>query len=169
MDELSFLGNAEIETIEKLYIKFKEDPESLEKSWLNFFKGYEFARIAFPESENIANEHLDKEFKVINLIDGYRKRGHLFTKTNPVRIRRVHTPSLDIENYGLSSADLETIFQAGKEIKIGPAPLKDIIKFLEETYCRSIGSEYMFIRNPEKAIKTKPILCLKRRKRFFRF
>jgi 2-oxoglutarate dehydrogenase E1 component len=67
-----------------------------------------------------------------------------------VRTRRLHTPSLDIENYGLTHGDLDTVFQAGKEIKIGPATLRDIIKILEDTYCRSIGSEYMFIRNPEK-------------------
>ena len=46
------------------------------------------------------------EFKVINLINGYRQRGHLFTKTNPVRTRRKYTPTLDIENFGLTKDDL---------------------------------------------------------------
>jgi 2-oxoglutarate dehydrogenase E1 component len=47
-------------------------------------------------------EHIKKEFKVVNLIEAYRTRGHLFTKTNPVRERRHYTPTLDIENFGLS-------------------------------------------------------------------
>jgi 2-oxoglutarate dehydrogenase E1 component len=53
---------------------------------------------------------LHKEFNVLKLIEGYRTRGHLFTKTNPVRDRRIFEPSLDISNFGLSSADLNTVF-----------------------------------------------------------
>ena len=45
---------------------------------------------------------------------------------------------------------MDTVFQAGKEIGIGPAPLKDIINHLNETYRSSIGSEFLFIRHPEK-------------------
>jgi 2-oxoglutarate dehydrogenase E1 component len=49
------------------------------------------------------------KFNVLKLIEGYRTRGHLFTKTNPVR-DRIFEPSLDINNFGLSSADLNTVF-----------------------------------------------------------
>jgi 2-oxoglutarate dehydrogenase E1 component len=58
-------------------------------------------------------------------------------------------PTLDIENFGLSKDDLETVFQAGNDIGIGPAKLKDIIEHLEATYCRSIGVEYVYMRKPE--------------------
>ncbi len=150
MDEFSFLGSSELESIEKLYLQYKENPETLDDSWKMFFKGYEFALTAYPGSPDNRNTVLDKEFKVINLINGYRKRGHLFTRTNPVRTRRKYTPSLGIENYELSEKDVNTSFQAGKEIGLGPAKLKDIITYLEDTYCHSIGSEFMFIRNPEK-------------------
>src|SRR6185503_19808176 len=91
-------------------------------------------------------ENVSKEFKVISLITGYRQRGHLFTKTNPVRERRSYQPTLAIENFGLSSKDLDTVFQAGGEIGIGAAKLKDIIAHLDTTYCQSIGAEYMFMR-----------------------
>ncbi len=150
MDELSFLGSNEIESIEKLYQQYKDNPEKLDPSWKMFFKGYEFALAAYPDSADNRNTILDEEFKVINLINGYRKRGHLFTKTNPVRSRRKYTPTLDIENYDLSDKDLNTTFQAGKELGIGPATLQDIISHLNATYCQSIGSEFMFIRKPEK-------------------
>jgi 2-oxoglutarate dehydrogenase E1 component len=91
-----------------------------------------------------------KEFRVINLIQGYRSRGHLFTRTNPVRIRRKYSPTLALENFGLSEADLDTVFQAGTEIGIGPAPLRRIVEHLKDTYCRAIGAEFMYIRAPEK-------------------
>ncbi len=151
MDEFSFLGNSEIETIEQLYQQYKSNPDELDITWKKFFQGYEFALKQFPSPPTqTGSESVDKEFKVINLIDGYRRRGHLFTKTNPVRTRREYFPTLDLENYGLGDDDLDTEFQAGKEIGIGPARLRDIVDFLKETYCKSIGSEYLFIRKPER-------------------
>ena len=147
-DDFSFLGSLDIETIEGLYRDYQKDPGSVEESWQQFFRGFEFARHDF--SEQFVSETVDKEFSVINLIDGYRKRGHLFTKTNPVRTRRKYFPTLDIENYGLSEDDLDTVFHAGKEIGIGPAPLRQIRDHLRQTYAETVGAEYMFIRSPEK-------------------
>jgi 2-oxoglutarate dehydrogenase E1 component len=95
-------------------------------------------------------EQVQKEFQVVRLIDGYRTRGHLFTKTNPVRDRRKYEPSLAIENFGLASQDLDKVFNAGNILGIGPQTLKEIIFHLEKIYCDSIGIEYMFIRNPEE-------------------
>ena len=148
MNKFSFTGNSEISSIENLYEQYKSDPESIDIQWQKFFEGFEFAQKHFPANTN-TGELFDKEFKVINLIDGYRKRGHLFTKTNPVRTRRKYSPTLAIENYDLEASDLTTVFQAGKYIGIGPATLQEIIDHLETTYCQSIGAEYMFIRNPE--------------------
>ncbi len=148
MDKFSFTGNSEISSIDNLYEQYKSDPESVDIQWQKFFEGFEFAQKHFPANTN-TGELFDKEFKVINLIDGYRKRGHLFTKTNPVRTRRKYSPTLAIENYDLETSDLKTVFQAGKNIGIGPATLQEIIDHLETTYCQSIGAEYMFIRNPE--------------------
>ncbi len=147
-DEFSFLGNLDIETIEALYRDFQKDPGLVDESWQQFFRGFEFAKHDF--REQMASETLDKEFKVLNLIDGYRKRGHLFTKTNPVRTRRKYFPTLDLENYGLGEEDLGIVFHAGKEIGIGPAPLSEILKHLQQTYAETVGTEYMFIRSPEK-------------------
>src|SRR6202008_3341818 len=85
---------------------------------------------------------------VIYLIFAYRMRGHLFTKTNPVRERRQYNPNLDeLQFFGLSDADMDTVFQAGDEIGIGPAKLRDIIAHLKQTYCQSIGVEYKYIRS----------------------
>jgi 2-oxoglutarate dehydrogenase E1 component len=148
MNKFSFTGNSEINSIESLYEQYKSNPDSVDIQWQKFFEGFEFAQKHFP-TNNHTGELFDKEFKVINLIDGYRKRGHLFTKTNPVRTRRKYKPTLAIENYDLEATDLTRVFQAGKYIGIGPATLQKIIDHLETTYCQSIGAEYMFIRNPE--------------------
>lgn len=147
MSDLSFIGSSEPEYIDDLYQRYLNNPNDLDDSWRNFFKGFEFARINFASGKESA-KNLDKEFKVINLIEGYRRRGHLFTKTNPVRTRRKYTPTLDLENYDLSENDLETVFQAGQKIGIGPAKLKEIIANLQQTYCQSIGVEYLYIRDP---------------------
>ena len=147
MDKHSYLGQVDIEVIQQMYEQYRKDPASTEPSWKRFFEGFEFARES-PVTSHDAGEGFDKEFKVVNLIDWYRMRGHLFTLTNPVRERRKYYPTLDIENFGLESSDLDTVFQAGKLIGIGPSTLRNIVDHLKETYCQSVGAEFMFIRNP---------------------
>ena len=150
MDKFSQVGNQEIAAIEELYSSYLADPELVDSSWRNFFAGFEFARKNFADKKNVIHdEKIDKEFAILNLIHGYRQRGHLFTKTNPVRARRSYSPTLDIENFGLQKSDLDSVFQAGNNIGIGPATLRAIIEHMEATYCQSIGVEYVFMRDPE--------------------
>src|SRR5690606_26216903 len=138
------------EYIDSQYQLYKQDPQSVEFGWQKFFEGFDFGREASGTSGNeVAPEQFLKEVNVLNLIDGYRQRGHVFTKTNPVRERRKHLPTLALENFGLSDADLDTVFNSGVQIGIGAAKLSDIIAFLEQTYCGSIGAEYKFVRTPE--------------------
>lgn len=154
MDKFSYIGNSDVAAIESLYQQYLKDPLSVDKTWQDFFKGFEFARTDFenqqqaPVIDSKTSEHIRKEFAVINLIIGYRTRGHLFTKTNPVRNRRKYKPDLGLDVFDLDESDLDTVFQAGNEIEIGPAKLKDIVEHVKQTYCQSIGVEYMFIRNP---------------------
>ncbi|MFH0757488.1 MAG: 2-oxoglutarate dehydrogenase E1 component [Bacteroidota bacterium] len=149
MDDLSFLLHLDPEALEELYQKYREDPGSVDSSWHHFFQGFDLARRDFSHPES-ASLTFDEEFQVLNLINAYRKRGHLFTETNPVRSRRKYFPTLDLENYGLSEKNLDTCYHAGKEIGCGKAKLRDIVEYLKKTYCGHIGSEYMFIRSPEK-------------------
>ncbi len=149
MDKFSFLGAIHTNQIESLYEMYVDDPLSVEESWRNFFSGFDFAKEAYSEDEEIP-ETFKKEFQVINLIDAYRKSGHLFTLTNPVRERRKYTPTLEINNFSLDEADLDTVFQAGNQVGIGPSSLRDIISHLKKVYCQSIGIEYMYIRKPDQ-------------------
>jgi 2-oxoglutarate dehydrogenase E1 component len=133
---------------EELYSKYKEDPGSVDAGWREFFDGFEFAQKNYKKPKNGSPLYPD-EFKVINLINGYRSRGHLFTRTNPVRTRRQYRPTLDIENFGLSKEDLSRSFQAGNELGLGKATLQEILDHLNQTYCQSVGVEFQYIRNPE--------------------
>ena len=148
MDKFSFLGALHTGLIEEMYDKYLQDPQSIEEEWRNFFQGFDFAKEVYTEED--IPQVFQKEFKVINLIDAYRKSGHLFTKTNPVRERRKYTPTLDYKNFGLEASDLDIEFQAGEQVGIGPATLQTIINHLERVYCQSIGVEYMYIRDPQE-------------------
>lgn len=178
MDRFSFLNAAHLEFIGDLYEQYSQYPDSVEPSWRVFFQGYDFANETYdgeplfvtqaqdsPRKNNNQTvsasvnptvaaqipENVQKEFKVINLIDAYRTRGHLFTKTNPVRERRKFEPTLDLANFGLVEADLNLTFNAGEILGFGgPITLREIVGHLENMYCDSIGIEYMYIREPQR-------------------
>ena len=149
MDKVSYVGNADVTAIDYLYKSYQNDPLSVDVGWQKFFEGFDFAQTNFEDKGEIP-ENLQKEFKVINLIISYRTRGHLFTKTNPVRESRVFEPNLNIENFGLEESDLDTVFQCGEDIGIGAASLRDIVNHLRQKYCQTVGIEYTYIRDPKK-------------------
>ena len=170
MDRFSFLNAAHTQLIEDLYQQYLKYPDSLEPSWKAFFQGFDFALENYSDdtasvsnsttpvnyaqnvvANNTVSEDIQKEFKVVNLIEAYRHRGHLFTKTNPVRERRHYEPTLDIENFGLSKDDLHKKFNSALECGLPSATtLSEIIRHLENIYCDSIGIEYMHIQDVEE-------------------
>ncbi|WP_114490694.1 2-oxoglutarate dehydrogenase E1 component [Candidatus Ulvibacter alkanivorans] len=157
MDKFSFLNAVHPAHLAELYDKYLQFPDSVEPSWRAFFQGFDFGiengsleALGIDDDGAVISEEVLKEFQVIKLIDGYRTRGHLFTRTNPVRERRKYAPTLDLENFGLTQDDLGTIFKAGEILGIGPSTLEQIIKHLDSIYCDSIGIEYMYIRKPQE-------------------
>lgn len=171
MDKYSFLNAMSPSLLADLYNQYLQNPDATEPSMRAFFQGFDFGlesgeslgessngttTVTLKDSGTKETEKVEvsgnvqKEFQVINLIDGYRHRGHLFTKTNPVRERRKYSPKLDIENFGLSQSDLDIDFEAGEVIGIGKTSLRKIIEFLENVFCDSIGVEYAYIRNPKE-------------------
>ena len=159
MNPLSYLNNADIGAFEGLYQQYQQDPKSVDPEWRNFFEGFEFSKEDYTQvsanktdaglPENFVPEQFQKELAVSNLIGAYRQRGHMFAKTNPVRPRRKHDGPIDLENFGLSIADLDTEFHVGSRIGLGTATLREIYELLEQTYCGSIGVEYKFVRTLE--------------------
>ncbi|MBA4134764.1 MAG: 2-oxoglutarate dehydrogenase E1 component, partial [Flavobacterium sp.] len=163
MDRFSFLNAAHTEFFADLYEQYLQNPDSVEPSWRAFFQGFDFGMTTYNEEQaegqaviasnsnqdcSIVSDKLQKEFNVLRLIDGYRTRGHLFTQTNPVRERRIYEPNLDIENFGLTAADMDTVFDAAKILGKQPSTLKQILEVLKRMYCQHIGVEYMHMENP---------------------
>jgi len=164
MDRFSFLNAAHTQFFADLYDQYCTNPDSVEPSWRAFFQGFDFGMQTYNEENvgeqlvNYANTtstssessaKIQKEFNVIKLIDAYRTRGHLFTQTNPVRERRTYYPTLDLVNFDLSDADLNTVFDAARILGHQPSTLKDILFHLKNVYCQHIGIEYMYMRKPE--------------------
>ncbi|MFT6872006.1 MAG: 2-oxoglutarate dehydrogenase E1 component [Roseivirga sp.] len=159
MDNYTYLSNADPKAVEALYQQFKSDPQSVDEGWKKFFEGFEFAQEQFPMLPNgqgatststsggIGNA---KEVQVRNLIHAYRTRAHLRSNTNPVRERKDRKPILDLQDFNLSDADLDTQFISGEEIGIGKATLRKIIETLKYIYEGTVGFEYMSVRDPEK-------------------
>jgi 2-oxoglutarate dehydrogenase E1 component len=89
------------------------------------------------------------EFAVAALIQAYRSRGHLISKTNPIRERKYRDPGVDLSAHGLNESHLEQRFQAGQLLGLGATTLKHIIDQLQSIYCRSMGFEFAHIRETE--------------------
>jgi 2-oxoglutarate dehydrogenase E1 component len=185
MDKFSYISNAHVAYIDELYADYKNNPDSIDPSWKTFFDGFDFAITKFGDIEETAApkpsngstpgqtepangslatrgtimdmEQLPKEIKVRALIHAYRSRAHLRSKTNPVRERKDRKALIDLEDFGLDQNDLNTEFQAGKEIGIGTIKLSKIVESLKIIYEGSIGFEYLYIREPEMLdwLKTK--------------
>ena len=150
MDQYSYLSNAEPAVIDELYNQFKQDPTSVEESWKRFFEGFEFGHYGQNgTTEKVSDDHLRKELSVVHLIHAYRSRGHLLSKTNPIRERKDRDPGVALHYFNLVDADLNENFHAGVLIDLQGATLQQIIDKLRSTYCRAMGIEFMHIRKTE--------------------
>ncbi|MCJ8167630.1 2-oxoglutarate dehydrogenase E1 component [Pontibacter sp. E15-1] len=163
MDKYSYIANAHGDYIDELYKAYQQDPESVEFGWRKFFEGFDFSASyngngqgapasvsTAPAKTAVAGEgEIDKEVAVRNFIYAYRSRGHLRSKTNPVRERKDRKAYLDLQDFGLYEADMDTVFQVGEIIGIGAATLRDIVAAVHKIYEGPIGYEYMYIRDPE--------------------
>ncbi len=151
MSDYSYVFNAHPSFIEEMYLKYQKSPDAVEDGWRSFFQGFEFN-----EGSNGANGsttavgNISKEIGVIAIVFGFRTRGHLLSKTNPIRERRDRKPHLNLQDYGLTEADLDSTFIAGEMIGMKGKTLREIIAKLNDIYCKNIGFEYRHVDNMEK-------------------
>lgn len=141
----SYVANAEGQFVEQLYQAYRENPKSVDPSWGKFFEGFDFA-LNQGGDKSVSNDKVLKELSVFSLIEGYRKRGHLLSKTNPIRERRDRHAMLELADKNLFDEDLELSYAAGKAIGLEGATLKEIHQRLNDLYSGSIGIEYKHIR-----------------------
>ncbi|GAB3571922.1 2-oxoglutarate dehydrogenase E1 component [Spirosoma luteolum] len=162
MDQYSYIANSDAAYVDQLYQAYRQDPQSVDESWQQFFKGFDFS-LTYAEKPNgkangvavngkatdtkpVDASHAEKEVSVASLIKAYRSRGHLLAKTNPLKDRKDRQPRVDLPDYALSESDLDTVFESGKLLGIGPATLRTIMESLRKIYAGNIGFEYMYIR-----------------------
>ena len=154
MKDFSFVMSSHPSYIESLYRDYSANPTNVDPEWKKFFEGFDFAISRSnghsADAVPVSGDQLSKEFSVYQLIQGYRKRGHLIATTNPIRPRKDRNPRLELKDVGLSEADLDTEFFAGKFAGIGKAKLRDIIARLKFTYGGEVGIEYTYINNADR-------------------
>lgn len=96
------------------------------------------------------DDDVNKTARVQELIHAYRVRGHLMADTDPLEYRQRRHPDLDVTSHGLTLWDLERDFATGG---FGGEPilrLRKILGILRDSYCRTIGTEYMHIQDPDQ-------------------
>jgi 2-oxoglutarate dehydrogenase E1 component len=91
---------------------------------------------------------VSKQARVHELIHAYRTRGHLMADTDPLEYSQRSHPDLDIVTHGLTLWDLDREFVPGSTFGTGLLKLRDILGVLRDSYCRTIGIEYMHMQNP---------------------
>jgi 2-oxoglutarate dehydrogenase E1 component len=164
MKDFSYITNSHPAFIESLYQDFLKNPEGVDPEFRKFFEGFDFA---VAEGKAGSNGHAangvaaeagtagigidwKKEVGVYRLILGYRNKGHLIAKTNPIRQRKDRGANLELSFFGLSDADLDKSFQAGNLIGLGTTTLKNILTHLQQTYANHVGIEFKYISDQKK-------------------
>ncbi|MBS1760473.1 MAG: 2-oxoglutarate dehydrogenase E1 component [Bacteroidetes bacterium] len=161
MKDFSFITNSSPAYIESLYREFVSNPESVDLDLRKFFEGFDFAvangtagaKTVVSENASAQTESgVDwmNEIKVYRLILGYRNKGHLIAKTNPIRERKDRGANIDLSFFGLSDADLDKEFAAGNFVGLGKTSLRNILTHLEKCYAHHLGIEFKYISDQNK-------------------
>ncbi|PZR26580.1 MAG: 2-oxoglutarate dehydrogenase E1 component [Citrobacter freundii] len=161
MKDFSYITNSHPEFIENLYRDFSNDPNSVDPELKKFFEGFDFAIgqtnghtngtavSSVPASSGTASDWR-KELGAYRMILGYRNKGHLIAKTNPIRERKDRNANLTLAFFGLSEEDMDKTFQVGERIGLGATSLKNILGHLQKTYAGHLGIEFKYISDQER-------------------
>ena len=137
--------------IDSKYEQWKADPNSVSHDWRFFFEGFKMGHDISREADAVYDEkQVLKQSRVDALISRYREVGHLLACLDPLTSCPTDHPLLNLSTFDLTQKDLDAKFFAKGLIEKNHAPLKDIINTLKETYCRSIGVEFMHLQDPEE-------------------
>lgn len=156
MKDFSYITNQHPQFIENLYNNYVADPGSVDPELRKFFEGFDFAmQHALPGKQSAStngNTSTDwkREVMAYRMILGYRNKGHLLAKTNPIRERINRGANIELSFYGFTEADLDQTFQVGQLIGLGTTTLRNIHAHLEKCYANHVGWEYKYISNQQK-------------------
>ena len=170
MKDFSYITSSHPEFIENLYRDFTKDPESIDPEMRKFFEGFDFAMSLGPvkKGNGQANGEVSRvesvpsaaaapagqdwmrEIRVYRMILGYRNKGHLIARTNPIRERKDRHANLDLGFFGLSEEDLDKKLNVGASIGLGTTTLKAIVEHLQKIYASHVGIEFKYISDQKK-------------------
>ena len=168
MKDFSYITNSHPAFIEGLYEDFTKDPSSVDPELRKFFEGFDFAVgngkaganggangqaavvTATPASGGGEVTDWKKELGAYRMILGYRNKGHLEAKTNPIRPRKDRGANIDLGFYGFTEEDLNRNFHAGNLIGLGTTTLGNILNHLKQTYSSHVGIEFKYISDQRK-------------------
>ncbi len=166
MKDFSYITNSSPAYIESVYQEFLKDPASVDPELKKFFEGFDFAVTNAPEKSNgksateipetaapkeVSTEiDWQREISAYRMILGYRNKGHLVAKTNPIRPRKDRGANIELSFYGFTEADLDKNFHAGQFIGLGTTTLRKILQHLEKCYTSHTGIEFKYISDQHK-------------------
>ena len=157
---LGTLGGGEnAALIEELYEQWRTNPESIDITWRSFFEGFSLgcqqapirpsstAKSSAPSSSVTTSDFLFKQGKIHDLLFAYRTLGHHISNLDPLGFNKSTLPDLDLHNFKLTEADLDTTFDSMTLAGGGPRTLREILRILKESYCGNLATEYMHIQD----------------------
>lgn len=156
MKDFSYITSSHPSYIEQLYREFTLSPEAIDPDLRKFFEGFDFAvsqsqqSAATPATVSGDTGDWKKELGVYRMILGYRNKGHLLAKTNPIRERKDRNANLNLSFFGLDERDYDQVFFAGNLIGLGAVTLREIHQHLQKCYANHVGVEFKYISNQEK-------------------
>jgi len=137
--------------IDSQYEQWKVDPDSVSRDWRFFFEGFEIGYGTDRKADAVYDGKQGlKQARVEDLIRRYREIGHLLACLDPLTACPTDHPLLNLSAFDLTPEDLDAKFYAKDLIQNDRASLKDIVNALKETYCRSIGVEFMHLQDPQE-------------------
>jgi 2-oxoglutarate dehydrogenase E1 component len=134
--------------LESQYAQYKADPQSVNREWRVFFQGFDIGLQQMPAVTQMPTAPADA--KVAELIHRYRDVGHLLACMDPLSACPTTHPLLELAAFGLGEQDLDRPFATPQFSFTPQTTLKEILAILKETYCRSVGVEYMHMQDPDE-------------------
>jgi 2-oxoglutarate dehydrogenase E1 component len=143
---MAFLHNVSPEFLEAQYRLWQQQPERLPRDWQLFFEGFHHGQGAAGGDDT---DFLRKNAAVQSLLYRYRDIGHLLACTDPLNPCPIAHPLLELQAFGLEESDLDRTFHHRRFMKSN-ATLRELLEVLQETYCRSLGVEFMYMQEPQE-------------------
>jgi 2-oxoglutarate dehydrogenase E1 component len=157
MQRFDFLHGANVDYLDQLYQQYQKDPQSVDESWQAYFAGFEAAG-----GKAFGNNAVPLTMGLHKLVQTYRDLGHVVADLDPLGRERPANPLLDLSQFNMADSDLDRI--VGKADFYGETngTLRDLIDKLQNTYCRTIGVEFINISDKQQrqwlAQRMEPIL-----------